>query len=455
MLVARLPTYTMQRSGQITMFTEEISRSVQIMRSAEACYDAYSQLERIPEWCTMLGQIKVVSPTRSEWSPRLPTALARVLPTIQWTSDQCLDPEACTIEWQSIKGIDNCGRAEFEPVSADECTLTLTIQYTLPNWLQPVVTSPPARAFVGSTINTTVEQFKTIIEAEGEAEAAGADGELADASARMEALMAEQRRVTAAASLAAAVSGSDAAVLAATVEEAAAADVDGEVVADANARLEALRAEVAVSILPVREGEEADAAAAAAAWMAGAVADTEPAEPAEPSAPVADARVYSSTVSAEIEIACSASEACAAYSDIEKFPSYVPLLKSVCVVGEGRSEWELQLPRLVARLVRVVGMGRLIRWEASYSVDEPHRLTWQSLSGFENAGVATFEPLGDERCRTVVSMNYSVPLTLRPLESSRWMKRLMSSTMRGAMEEFQSALEADGQIGNVQAEEEI
>ena len=48
MLVARLPTYTMQRSGQITMFTEEISRSVQIMRSAEACYDAYSQLERIP-----------------------------------------------------------------------------------------------------------------------------------------------------------------------------------------------------------------------------------------------------------------------------------------------------------------------------------------------------------------------------------------------------------------------
>ena len=159
-----------RRSQGVLLFTEEIAASTRIERSAEACFEAYSQLERIPEWCTMLGQIKVVSPTRSEWRPRLPATLSRVLPAIQWTSDQCLDAEECTIEWRSISGIDNSGSAEFQADGPDECTLTLTIRYTLPGWLQPVVTSPPARAFVRSTVNTTVEQFKAIIEAEGAAE---------------------------------------------------------------------------------------------------------------------------------------------------------------------------------------------------------------------------------------------------------------------------------------------
>ena len=111
-------------------------------------------------------------------------------------------------------------------------------------------------------------------------------------------------------------------------------------------------------------------------------------------------------------------------------------------MGEGRSEWELQLPSLVTGLVRVVGMGSLVSWQAAYSVDAPRRLTWQSLSGFENAGTATFEPLGEEACRVVVRMTYSVPVVLKPLEKSRWVKNLMSSTMLGAMEAFRQRLES-------------
>ena len=43
-------------------------------------------------------------------------------------------------------------------------------------------------------------------------------------------------------------------------------------------------------------------------------------------------------------------------------------------------------------------------------------------------------------------MSYAVPLTLKPLESSPWVKRFVSSTMRGAMQAFQRALEADGRF---------
>ena len=247
---ARLPAAATRRSRRVLLFTEEIATSVSIKRSAEACYDAYSQLERIPEWCTMLGQIKIVSPTRSEWRPRLPIGLARILPTIEWTSEQCLDPEECSIEWQSISGIENCGRAEFQAVGPDSCEFTLTIRYTMPNWLQPVVTSPPARAFVRSTVNTTVEQFKAIIEEEAvvEVEAeVGVDGlEVASATAasataaRLETLRSEQRRAAAAAALTAAGGGSCRAVLEATLEEAEAAGVDEGEVLKAAARLVAL-----------------------------------------------------------------------------------------------------------------------------------------------------------------------------------------------------------------------
>ena len=157
---------------------------------------------------------------------------------------------------------------------------------------------------------------------------------------------------------------------------------------------------------------------------------------------------YTSEVGAEIEVACSPAEACEAYADLESFPQFVPLLKSVRMLGGGRSEWELQLPGIVIGFVRVVGMGSLVKWQAASSVDAPHRLTWRSLSGFENAGAATFVPLGGDRagCRVVVRMTYSVPIVLKPLENSKWVKSLMSTTMRVAMETFRERLETKGRV---------
>ena len=157
---------------------------------------------------------------------------------------------------------------------------------------------------------------------------------------------------------------------------------------------------------------------------------------------------YTSEVGAEIEVACSPAEACEAYADLESFPQFVPLLKSVRMLGGGRSEWELQLPGIIIGFVRVVGMGSLVKWQAASSVDAPHRLTWRSLSGFENAGAATFVPLGGDRagCRVVVRMTYSVPIVLKPLENSKWVKSLMSTTMRVAMETFRERLETKGRV---------
>ena len=127
-------------------------RSVTISQPAEACFDAYSQLERIPEWNPILGRVKVISPTRSEWSARLPPALARIIPNCEWTSQQCLDASECTISWQSVSGVDTSGVAIFEPDGPESCVFTLTISYSLPGWLTPVATSPLVRVGVRLTL---------------------------------------------------------------------------------------------------------------------------------------------------------------------------------------------------------------------------------------------------------------------------------------------------------------
>ena len=169
-----------------------------------------------------------------------------------------------------------------------------------------------------------------------------------------------------------------------------------------------------------------------------------PASPPEPVTGPLPSTDYAAEATAQIEIGCDVGRALAAYADLERFPEYAPLLQSVRVVGDGRSAWALQVPRLVASVARAIGMGSLVRWEAAYAVEaSPPRLTWQSVTGFRNAGEARFEPLGAGRCRVTVRMTYSVPLTLRPLEGSAVVTRLISSTMRGAMERFKADLEEE------------
>ena len=154
--------------------------------------------------------------------------------------------------------------------------------------------------------------------------------------------------------------------------------------------------------------------------------------------------MYACETTAQIEIACDVGLACERYADIERFPEYAPLLQSVRILDDGTSAWALQVPRLLKAAARAVGMGSLVNWEASYVVDYPQRLAWQSITGFQNAGVATFEPLGERHCRVTVRMTYAVPATLRPFQRSRLVTRLLERTMVGAMERFREGLEDAG-----------
>jgi len=328
------------------------------------------------------------------WITPLPHFIASMIPSqpASWTTEASVD--ACQTLWQSANGVENRGAATFAPLDFGAFMLPMCIRDTLPEVRQISATLQPVNRFLRIHLDTMIKCFKVALEVE-----------------RGGLFRAEEE-----------VALRDEGAVAVEPEEYAALEAE---------EVAALEAEE--NGLEVEEAAPEDRPALVRAgfirrrWT-----------------PSADRPIfYTSRACAQIDIACAASLVCEAYANIERFPKYAPLLKSVRVLQKGRSEWVLQVPKFVARIIRAFGLGSLIKWEAAYSVEPPRRLTWQSITGFENAGEALFESIGEGSCRVTVQMTYAVPEILRPLEKSRLVQKLVSSTMRGAMERFKCCLEAE------------
>ena len=136
-----------------------------------------------------------------------------------------------------------------------------------------------------------------------------------------------------------------------------------------------------------------------------------------------------------------------AYDDLERMPEWLLLLESIKFVdrAERRSRWSLKVPRRVAALANRMGLGSLVDWEAVHRVEPPMRLSWQSLSGFENAGYMTFEAVKGELAMTNVTlqMTYTLPTLAEPLVENPLSRRFMRYTVRRTMERFRDKMEEE------------
>ena len=135
----------------------------------------------------------------------------------------------------------------------------------------------------------------------------------------------------------------------------------------------------------------------------------------------------------------------AAYADIERMPQWSPLLESVTLVDRAalRSEWALRVPRPLARIIRAAGMGTLVRWEAVHETQGCDLLRWQSLSGIQNSGEATFVDRGGGVTTVSLRMTYTLPDLVGPVLSAPFARRFVRRTMVGTMQRFKETLEAE------------
>lgn len=92
----------------------------------------------------------------------------------------------------------------------------------------------------------------------------------------------------------------------------------------------------------------------------------------------------------------------AQWRKLEDLPSILSHVKSVVVLSQKRSRWQLETP-----------FGTTLSWEAEIIKDEPNQtLAWQSLPGasLRSAGSVRFEPLANgQQTRLTVTMKYEPP----------------------------------------------
>jgi hypothetical protein len=84
------------------------------------------------------------------------------------------------------------------------------------------------------------------------------------------------------------------------------------------------------------------------------------------------------------------------WTQFESFPAFMKGVKSVRQLADNRLQW-----------VAEIG-GRDVEWTAEITHQEPDRhIGWRSTSGAPNAGSVKFEPLGADRTRVIVRLDYT------------------------------------------------
>jgi uncharacterized membrane protein len=83
------------------------------------------------------------------------------------------------------------------------------------------------------------------------------------------------------------------------------------------------------------------------------------------------------------------------WTQFEEFPKFMDGVKEIRQLDDKRLEWTAEIN------------GKELKWTAEIAEQEPdQRVAWHSTSGRQNAGAVSFEPLGDDRTRVTLEMNW-------------------------------------------------
>jgi len=112
-------------------------------------------------------------------------------------------------------------------------------------------------------------------------------------------------------------------------------------------------------------------------------------------------------VEKSIEVDVPVSTAYNQWTQFEDFPQFMEGVEEVKQLDDKRLRWRAE-----------VG-GKRIEWDAEIFEQIPDRcIAWRSVTGELNSGRVNFEPLGSDRTRVSVKLNYRTETTLEKLGSA-------------------------------------
>ena len=97
-----------------------------------------------------------------------------------------------------------------------------------------------------------------------------------------------------------------------------------------------------------------------------------------------------------VDVDVPVSTAYSQWTQFEEFPEFMENVESVRQLDDTHLHW-----------VAEVG-GRRHEWDAEITYEDPdHHIAWRSVDGKTNSGSVRFEPLGDNRTRIKVRIDYA------------------------------------------------
>jgi uncharacterized membrane protein len=119
------------------------------------------------------------------------------------------------------------------------------------------------------------------------------------------------------------------------------------------------------------------------------------------------------------------------WTQFEEFPRFMQGLQEVKQLDDKRLRWRAEIG------------GKVVEWDAEIFEQIPdRRIAWRSVEGELNTGMVNFEPLGPDRTRVSVKINYKPEGALEKLGSALG---VVGQRVHGDLERFKDYIESRGQ----------
>jgi len=137
-----------------------------------------------------------------------------------------------------------------------------------------------------------------------------------------------------------------------------------------------------------------------------------------------------SSVEETVEVNVPVSTAYNQWTQFEEFPKFMQGVEEVRQLDNTRQHWRARIA------------GKEEEWDTEITSQVPDkRIAWRSTSGPPNSGVATFEPLSDNRTRITLRMTYRPPGLIEKIGDTFGAVRMQT---RGDLKRFAEFIEGRG-----------
>lgn len=118
------------------------------------------------------------------------------------------------------------------------------------------------------------------------------------------------------------------------------------------------------------------------------------------------------------------------WTQFEEFPMFMEGVKSVRQLDDKRLSWHAEI------------LGKDETWEAEITEQIPdRRIAWHSTSGAQNAGIVTFQPLGADSTKIMLTIEYEPEGAVE--RAGDWLG-IVSKRVEGDLHRFKEFIESRG-----------